>query len=153
MINISFLNNLNPIVLALLSTLFTFLITTLGSSFVFFFKDIKKLVMDICLSLSAGIMLSASYFSLLNPSIELSNKLNISLIFTFLGFILGGLLILVGGMLQRGISLEHVNTVFFLNESESFAKYLQSTYRCLTEEKDNSNNPFKDLLEEMDKEW
>jgi len=47
-----------------------------------------------------------------------------------------GLLILVGGMLQRGISLEHVNTVFFLNESESFAKYLQSTYRCLTEEKD-----------------
>ncbi len=47
-----------------------------------------------------------------------------------------GLLILVGGMLQRGISLEHVNTVFFLNESESFAKYLQSSYRCLTEEKD-----------------
>jgi len=46
-----------------------------------------------------------------------------------------GLLILVGGMLQRGISLSHINTIFFLNESESYAKYLQSTYRCLTEEK------------------
>ena len=39
-------------------------------------------------------------------------------------------------MLQRGISLEHCNIVFFLNESESYAKYLQSCYRCLTEEKD-----------------
>ena len=47
-----------------------------------------------------------------------------------------GLLILVGGMLNRGISLNHINTIFFLNESESYAKYLQSTYRCLTEEKD-----------------
>ena len=74
--------------------------------------------------------------------VKLSKNTNIKQIITNQELIIkndsskSGLLILVGGMLQRGISLEHVNTVFFLNESESFAKYLQSTYRCLTEEKD-----------------
>ena len=99
MINI--LNNLNPIILAFLATIFTFLITSLGASIVFIFKNIKKDIMDICLSISAGIMLSASFFSLINPSIELSNKLNISLIFVFIGFILGGLLILVGNKIYN----------------------------------------------------
>ena len=97
----SVLNNINPIILALLSTTFTFLITSLGSSLVFIFKNIKKDIMDICLSISAGIMLAASYFSLLNPSIELSNKLNISLLFIFLGFISGGLLILIGNKIYN----------------------------------------------------
>ena len=99
MINI--LNNLNPIILAFFATIFTFLITSLGASIVFIFKNIKKDIMDICLSISAGIMLSASFFSLINPSIELSNKLNISLIFIFIGFILGGLLILVGNKIYN----------------------------------------------------
>ena len=95
------LNNINPIILALLSTTFTFLITSLGSALVFVLKNKKKDIMDICLSISAGIMLAASYFSLLNPSIELSNKLNISLIFCFIGFILGGLLILIGNKIYN----------------------------------------------------
>ena len=98
---INFIDDINPIILAFLATLFTFLVTTLGASIVFFFKNIEKTIMDICLSISAGIMLAASYFSLLNPSIELSNKLNISLIFSFLGFILGGLLILLGNKLYN----------------------------------------------------
>ena len=98
---IDFLNKFNPIILALFATLFTFFITSLGSSIVFIFKNIKKDIMDICLSLSSGIMLSASFWSLLNPSIELSNKLNISLIFVFIGFILGGLLILLGNKIHK----------------------------------------------------
>lgn len=98
---IDFIKNLNPILLALLSTLFTFFVTSLGSAVVFLFKKIKKDIMDISLSISSGIMLAASFFSLLNPSIELSNKLNISLIFVFLGFILGGLLILIGNKIHN----------------------------------------------------
>lgn len=98
---IDFLNNFNPIFLALLATLFTFLVTSLGSAIVFIFKNIKKDIMDICLSISAGIMLSASFWSLLNPSIELSNKLSISIIFVFLGFVLGGLLILFGNKIYN----------------------------------------------------
>ncbi len=95
------LNDINPIILALLATIFTFLVTAIGSSLVFLFKNIKKSVMDICLSLSAGIMLSASFWSLLNPSIELSNKLNMSLVFVFIGFLLGGLLILLGNKIYN----------------------------------------------------
>lgn len=98
---IDFLNKFNPIFLALLATLFTFLVTSLGSAIVFIFKNIKKDIMDICLSISAGIMLSASFWSLLNPSIELSNKLSISIIFVFLGFVLGGLLILFGNKIYN----------------------------------------------------
>ncbi len=98
---IDFFNNINPILLSFLATFFTFLITSLGSSLVFLFKNIKKDIMDICLSLSAGIMLAASYFSLINPSIELSNKLNISLLYIFLGFIFGGLLILLGNKIYK----------------------------------------------------
>ena len=98
---IDYIETFNPILLALLSTLFTFFVTSLGSSLVFLFKNIKKDVMDISLSVSSGIMLAASFFSLLNPSIELTNKLNISLIYVFLGFILGGLLILIGNKIHN----------------------------------------------------
>lgn len=111
MINI--LNNLNPIILAFLATIFTFLITSLGASIVFIFKNIKKDIMDICLSISAGIMLSASFFSLINPSIELSNKLNISLIFVFLGFILGGLLILLGNKIYNKNQNQKLSNLIF----------------------------------------
>ena len=98
---INYFIKINPIILALFATIFTFLVTAIGSSLVFLFKNIKKSVMDICLSISAGIMLSASFWSLLNPSIELSNKLNISLFFVFIGFILGGLLILLGNKIYN----------------------------------------------------
>ena len=46
-----------------------------------------------------------------------------------------GLIILAGGMLQRGITLENCSVVFFLNNSESYEKYIQSTYRCLSSSK------------------
>ena len=98
---INYFIKINPIILALFATIFTFLVTAIGSSLVFLFQNIKKSVMDICLSISAGIMLSASFWSLLNPSIELSNKLNISLFFVFIGFILGGLLILLGNKIYN----------------------------------------------------
>ena len=98
---INYFIKINPIILALFATIFTFSVTAIGSSLVFLFKNIKKSVMDICLSISAGIMLSASFWSLLNPSIELSNKLNISLFFVFIGFILGGLLILLGNKIYN----------------------------------------------------
>ena len=46
-----------------------------------------------------------------------------------------GLVILTGKKLNRGISLPHVNSVFMLNDSSSIEKYIQSSFRCLTEEK------------------
>ena len=79
---------------------FTFLVTVLGSSFIFFFKSIHKNLMDSMLSLSAGIMLAASFFSLLNPAIKLSNELKILTWFiVFFGFMIGGLALYLGNFI------------------------------------------------------
>ena len=93
------LNN-NIMLLTLLATFFTFLITSLGSAIVFFFKKVNKNILDIMLSLSAGVMLAASYFSLLNPAIILSTKLNMTTwLVLILGFIIGGLLLYFTGFI------------------------------------------------------
>jgi len=50
-----------------------------------------------------------------------------------------GLIILAGGMLQRGITIKKCSAVFMLNNSESYEKYVQCSYRCLSEG-DNKKN-------------
>ena len=79
---------------ALIATLFTFLITSAGASIVFFFKKVNKTLMDAMLGFAAGVMMSASYFSLLAPAISGAESLNLNpwLIATT-GFLLGGLLL------------------------------------------------------------
>ena len=80
--------------LALYATLFTWLITILGSSTVFFFKKINRNIMDASLSIASGIMLSASFWSLLNPSINYAKNLNqLPWLITSLGFLIGALFI------------------------------------------------------------
>ena len=62
----------NPVTLALLGTLFTWFMTALGSSLVLFFKTIKPWILDSMLGAAAGVMIAASFWSLLNPAIEMS---------------------------------------------------------------------------------
>ncbi len=82
----------NPVVQALLATLFTWFITALGAAMVFFFKEIKKRVLDIMLGFAAGVMIAASFWSLLAPSIELCEKLgNNPWLIPALGFLSGGI--------------------------------------------------------------
>lgn len=93
----NFFYEISPIYQALIAGIFTFLITVLGSSLVFCFKNVNKSIMDTMLAISAGIMLSASLFSLLNPAISISNDLNlITWLVIFSGFIGGGILLLIG---------------------------------------------------------
>lgn len=95
-IMLDFLNCLNPVLLALFGGLFSFLFTSLGAAVVFLFKRINRNIMDSMISLAAGIMLAASFFSLLNPAIEICNELKQNIFLTvFLGFIVGGGFILV----------------------------------------------------------
>ena len=90
--------NLNPIFQALIATLFTWFITILGASIVIFFKKVNKNIMDAMLGIAGGVMLSAAFFSLLSPSLELADKLNMRPIWlvTLWGFMVGGLLLFVG---------------------------------------------------------
>jgi ZIP family zinc transporter len=63
---------LSPIWQALLASLFTWGITALGAALVFFFKRVNQKVLDAMMGFAAGVMLAASYWSLLAPSIEMS---------------------------------------------------------------------------------
>ncbi|MGM9834825.1 MAG: ZIP family metal transporter [Bacilli bacterium] len=86
--------SLNNIYQALLATLFTWSVTALGAAIVFFFKNVNKNVMDLSLGLSAGVMLASSFWSLLNPSIEMANELGLcAWVVATLGILLGGLLL------------------------------------------------------------
>ena len=88
--------NLNYIYQALIATIFTYLITVLGASIVFFFKKISKNIMDAMLGFAAGVMTAASYFSLLSPAIEASNDLKLTpWLVTFIGFFSGGILLFI----------------------------------------------------------
>ena len=75
------------LVFAVLGTCFTWFMTALGSSFVLFFKEIKDSVLDTMLGFAAGVMIAASFWSLLNPAIEMSDG---SWVPAVVGFLLGG---------------------------------------------------------------
>ena len=82
---------------ALLATIFTWGVTALGASLVFFFKKINKTLLDAMLGIAAGVMIAASFFSLLSPALEMANNLKmIPIISVSLGFISGGLLLYIG---------------------------------------------------------
>lgn len=87
--------NLNPVIQALIATTFTWGVTALGSLVVCFFKNINKKVLSTILGFSAGVMIAASFWSLLAPAIELSTELRyIPWVLPAGGFIVGGLFVL-----------------------------------------------------------
>ena len=70
-----FLTKINdPVLLALASTCFTWFMTALGAGMVFFFKEINKRVLNMMLGFAAGIMVAASFWSLLEPAIEMAQS-------------------------------------------------------------------------------
>ena len=84
------LSNLNPVLLALLATLMTWLFTALGAAMVFFFKEINNKVLNIMLGFASGVMISASFWSLLSPAVEMSQGRSIPPAFIVtIGFVLG----------------------------------------------------------------
>ncbi len=85
-------SSLNPIVQALIATGFSWFMTAVGSGLVFFFKTINKRVLDTMLGSAAGVMIAASFWSLLAPSIEMSEELGLPIwIPPLVGFLAGGL--------------------------------------------------------------
>ncbi|HUT66561.1 MAG TPA: ZIP family metal transporter [Spirochaetota bacterium] len=83
--------NLNPAVQALLGTVFTWFLTALGASCVFFMKKMNQKVLDLMLGFAAGVMIAASFWSLLLPAIEMSEGGNIpKFVPAVVGFLLGG---------------------------------------------------------------
>ncbi len=70
---IDYFYSLSPPTMALIATLFTWFATAAGASSVFFFRgEVKKTVLDGMLGFASGVMIAASFFSLLEPSIEMA---------------------------------------------------------------------------------
>lgn len=89
-------SHIHPILLSLLGGLIAYLFTSLGAGIVFFFKKVNQTLFDSLLAVASGIMLAAAFFSLLNPSIELSQRLHQNIfIVVLLGFLLGGIFLWV----------------------------------------------------------
>ncbi len=92
--------SLTPPVQALIGTVFTWLVTLSGASLVFFFKTINKSVLDAMLGLAAGVMIAASFWSLLSPSIDMAISLSMNAwLVSAAGFLSGGLLLFFGDKL------------------------------------------------------
>ncbi len=88
--------NLNLIAQTLIATTFTWRVTALGALLVCFFKEINKKVLDTILGFSAGVMIAASFWSLIAPAIDLSLELGyIQWLLPAIGFIAGGLFVLL----------------------------------------------------------
>jgi zinc transporter, ZIP family len=85
------LKTINPILLALIATCFTWFVTALGAALVFLFKSINRRMLNGMLGFAAGVMIAASYWSLLAPAIEMAeNAGNIAWIPAVAGFLGGG---------------------------------------------------------------
>ena len=85
-------SGLSPVLQALYATLLTWGATAVGAAVVFFFKEIDRRVLDGLLGFAAGVMIAASFWSLLAPSIEMAREQgHIPWLPAAVGFLLGGL--------------------------------------------------------------
>lgn len=86
----------NPVLLALGATLFTWFVTALGSGMVFFFKNINKRVLNAMLGFAAGVMIAASFWSLLAPAIDMAEESGTTpWVPAVVGFLSGGAFLLI----------------------------------------------------------
>ncbi|HOW87642.1 MAG TPA: ZIP family metal transporter [Candidatus Omnitrophota bacterium] len=84
------LKGLHPVTAALLAGLFTWAMTGLGAATIFIFRRINQKILDVMLGFAAGIMIAASFWSLLAPSIEMAEEQGmIPWLPALIGFLLG----------------------------------------------------------------
>lgn len=93
----------HPVLLALGATVFTWLVTAAGASLVFFFKTVNMRVLNFMLGFAAGVMIAASFWSLLAPAIEFAEERgDIPWVPAVVGFLLGaGFLFLIDKILPH----------------------------------------------------
>jgi ZIP family zinc transporter len=112
-INVVF-QSLHPVIQSLLATCFTWAMTATGAATVYAARDISRRMLDLMLGFAGGVMIAASYWSLLAPAIEMSEgKAVPAWVPAVVGF-------LVGGIFLRGIDivLPHLHLGFPITEAE-----------------------------------
>lgn len=100
--------NLNPVLQALCATLFTWFLTALGAALVFIFRSINKKVLNGMLGFAAGVMIAASFWSLLAPAIEMAEESGMTVwIPAAAGFLGGGAFLLLVDKLLPHLHIGH----------------------------------------------
>ena len=118
---LDYFESIDPILAALYATLFTWFLTAFGASFVFFFKNMNRVVLDGMLGFTGGVMVAASFWSLLAPAIEMSKGEGfIKVIPAAVGFALGALFIFG---LDKVLPHLHIN----FKETEGVKSHWQRT--------------------------
>jgi ZIP family zinc transporter len=85
------LSEFSPVTAAFLATSFTWLLTAIGASSVFFFNTINRRLFDTMLGFAGGVMIAASFWSLLAPAIEMSGGEGMmKVVPAVIGFLAGG---------------------------------------------------------------
>jgi ZIP family zinc transporter len=114
----NWLGQWHPVMQALFATLFTWGVTALGAALVFFFKRIHQRVLDAMLGFAAGVMIAASFWSLLAPAIELAERTSSlpAWVPALLGFLSGGLFLLAIDKI-----LPHLHPGMKLNQAEGIS--------------------------------
>jgi ZIP family zinc transporter len=111
---VEYLQSLHPVLQAFLATCFTWGMTALGAALVFLTKNFSRKALDGLLGFAAGVMIAASFWSLLSPALEMSqNKPYPEWFPAAVGFMLGGIFL-------RAIDalLPHLHLGFSMEESE-----------------------------------
>lgn len=109
---VEWFSNLYFPIQAFIATLFTWGITACGAAAVFLFKKVNKTVMDAMLGLAAGVMLAATFWSLLSPALEMADELGlISWLVVAIGIISGGILLFIGDKVFEYFMHKNHNTV------------------------------------------
>lgn len=111
---IEWISGFSPVIQALIATLFTWGVTALGASLVFFFKKINRNLLNGMLGFAAGVMIAASFWSLLAPGIQMAEELGQTPWLTAaIGFLGGGAFLFIVDKL-----LPHLHSGFDTSEAE-----------------------------------
>jgi ZIP family zinc transporter len=114
---------LAPVWQALLATLFTWGMTALGAAAVFFFREMDRRVLDAALGFTAGVMIAASFWSLLAPSIAMSEDMGlVEWVPPLIGFLAGA-----GAMRLADVLMPHVHLFASVATAEGIHTNLQRT--------------------------
>lgn len=119
----------SPVIQALYAGLFTWILTAIGAGLVFFFKSSNRKILDAALGFTGGVMIAASFWSLIAPAInavEVQNELGQSSLPAFLppaiGFFLGALF-----MYALDKSIPHLHIFGKISEAEGPKSDLKKT--------------------------
>lgn len=104
---IGYLESIDPVIAAFYASIFTWLLTASGAALVFAFKGMNRAWLDGMLGFTAGVMVAASFWSLLSPSIEMSPGSGfVKVIPPAVGFALGAVFIF---MIDKLLPHLHIN--------------------------------------------